>query len=147
MLSTTISQRIYNASYGRFRPNKRLPLVALVLPRRLAPVLPTTYSPRSLPLTKAYTMCKHLGSPYHTFVHCKSFAPAAPRGARTSIAVSFSGLPLSWPLPIAGLVVRYTTNSLIGRRLILRLEFEQELYCRASCLSGITLSFPRLSLT
>ncbi len=123
-LTLTISQKIYLTSYGRFRPNTRLPLVALVLPRRLAPVLPTTYSPRCLLLAKAYTMCTHWGFPYHTFVHCKSFAPAAPRRARTSASVSFSGLPLSWPLPIDGLVVRYTANSLIGLQLILRLEFQ-----------------------
>ena len=71
-------------------------------------------------------MLEHLGFPYHTCVHCKGFAPAAPRGAGTSISVSLSGLPLSWPVPIAGLVVHYTTNYLIGRRLILRLEFGEK---------------------
>ena len=74
-------------------------------------------------MAKAQAMLEHLGSPYHTCVHCKGFAPAAPRRAGTSISVSLSGLPLSWPVPIFGLVVRYTANSLIGRRLILRLEF------------------------
>ena len=64
-------------------------------------------------------MYEHLGSPYHTFVHCKGFAPAAPRGARTIISVSFSGLPLSGPLRIVGLVGLYPANSLIRRRLIL----------------------------
>ncbi len=121
--------------------------MALVLPRRLAPVLPTTYSPRYLLLKKACTVCKHLGSPYHTFVHCKIFAPAAPRRARTSISVSFSELPLSRLLPIIGLVVLYTANCLIGRQLILGHEFGKKLFSRASFLSGITLSFPRLSLT
>ncbi len=51
--SLTISQKIYTTSYGRFRPNIRSPLAALVLPRRLAPVLPTAYSPRYLLLAKA----------------------------------------------------------------------------------------------
>ncbi len=68
-------------------------------------------------------MHEHVGSPYHTFVHCKGFAAAAPRRAGTSISVSLSGLPLSWPVPITGLVGRYPTNYLIGRRPILRLEF------------------------
>lgn len=66
---------------------------------------------------------EHVGSPYHTFVHCKGFAPAAPRRAGTSISVSLSGLPLSWPVPIIGLVGRYPTNDLIDRRLILKREF------------------------
>ncbi len=68
-------------------------------------------------------MYKHLGYPYHTFVYCKGFAPAAPRRARASISVPFSGLPLSGPLLIEGLVGRYLTNNLISRRLILRHHF------------------------
>src|SRR3989344_4023145 len=103
----------------------RLPLVALGLPRRLAPVLPTTYSPRYLLLAKADVKHQHLGFPYHTFVQCKVYAPAAPRRARTSISVSFSGLPLSRPVRIFGLVGRYPANYLIRRRLILRLEFKR----------------------
>ncbi len=100
------------------------PLVALVLPRRLAPVFPTTYSPRFLLLAKAHVKHEHFGSPYHTFVHCRGFAPAAPRRARASISVPFSGLPLSGPLPIFGLVGHYPTNSLIDRRPILRQIFQ-----------------------
>ncbi len=71
-------------------------------------------------------MYKHFGSPYHTFVHCKGFAPAAPRRAGTSISVSLSGLPLSRPLWIIGLVGHYPANSLIHRRLILRHEFKRK---------------------
>jgi hypothetical protein len=102
------------------------PLVALVLPRLLAPVFPTTYSPRFLPLKKAHAKHEHLEFPYHTCVHCRVFAPAAPRRARSSISVTFSGLPLSRPVRIVGLVVRYTTNSLIRRRLILKREFQEK---------------------
>ena len=94
--------------------------MALVLPRLLAPVFPTTYSLRYLLLTKAYTMYRHSGSPYRTFVQCKGFAPAAPRRARVSVSVPFSGLPLSWPLLIFGLVSHYLTNNLISRRPILK---------------------------
>ncbi len=61
----------------------------------------------------------HSKSPYHTFVHCKGFATAAPRRARTLISVSFSGLPLSRPVWINGLVGIYPANYLIHRRLIL----------------------------
>jgi hypothetical protein len=100
--------------------------VALVLPRRLAPVLPTTYSPKDLTLAKAHAKHEHFGFPYHTFVHCKGFAPAAPRRARTCISVSFSGQPLSRPLRILGLVGHYPTNSLIRRQLILRHEFQRK---------------------
>ncbi len=121
--------------------------MALVLPRRLAPVLPTTYSPSYLHLAKAHTMYEHWGFPYHTCVHCKGFAPAAPRRAGTSISVSLSGLPLSWPVRVSGLVVRYTANYLIRRRPILWHEFERTNYSKSCSLSGVTHSFPWLSLT
>ena len=121
--------------------------MALVLPRRLAPVLPTTYSPSYLHLKKAHAVHEHGGSPYHTCVHCKGFAPAAPRRAGTSISVSLSGLPLSWPVRIFGLVVRYTANNLIRRRPILRHEFRKTHHSRSYLLSSIIDSFPSLSLT
>src|SRR3989344_1243236 len=98
----------------------RLPLVARVLPRRLAPVLPTTYSPRYLLLAKAQAVPEHSEFPCHACAHCKVFATAAPRRARVSVSVPFSRLPLSRPPPIIGLVVLYTANNLIGRQLTLR---------------------------
>ena len=94
--------------------------MAPVLPRRLAPVLPTTYSWNFLHSKKAFAVRKHVEFPYHACAHCKGFASAAPRRARTLVSVSFSGLPLSRPLQIFGLVVPYTTNSLICCQLILR---------------------------
>src|SRR3989338_9017808 len=97
-----------------------MPLVAQVLPRRLAPVLPTTYSPSYLHLAKAHAMHEHWEFPYRTCVHCKVFAPAAPRRAGVSVSVPLSRLPLSRPVPIVALVGRYPTNKLIGRQLILR---------------------------
>ena len=121
--------------------------MALGLPRRLAPVLPTTYSPRFLHLAKAHAEHEHSGFPYRTCVHCRVFAAAAPRRARTRVSVSFSGLPLSRPLPISGLVVLYTTNSLIGRQLILRRCLSAKGHSSMYTVSGVTLSFPRLSLT
>ncbi len=80
------------------------------LPRRLAPVLPTTYSPSDLDLAKAYLKGKHSESPCHAFAHCKGFAPAASLRTRTLRSVSFSGLGLSSPILISGLVGRYPTN-------------------------------------
>ena len=53
-------------------------------------------------------------------MHCKVSVTAAPRRARSLVSVSFSGLPLSWPVLIKGLVVHYTTNCLISRSPILR---------------------------
>ncbi len=122
-----------------------LPLVALVLPRLLAPVFPTTYSPRYLLLAKAYAIHKHLGFPYHTFVHCKGFAPAAPRRARVGVSVPFSGLPLSRPVLILGLVSRYLSNNLISRRLILGPCVSEKTHSSGNLLSSVSLSFPRLS--
>ncbi len=121
--------------------------MALVLPRRLAPVLPTTYSPSYLHLAKAHAMHEHEGSPYHTCVHCKGYAPAAPRRAGTSISVSLSGLPLSRPVRIVGLVVRYTANYLIRRHPILWHEFQSSIVSRFELLSGINHSFPWVSPT
>ncbi len=66
-------------------------------------------------LGKSFTEVKHLRFPYHTFVHCKVFSPAAPLRARASISVPFSGLGLSSPLLIIGLVSLYLTNYLISR--------------------------------
>ncbi len=119
--------------------------MALVLPRRLAPVFPTTYSPSNFDLAKAHTLYEHFEFPYHTFVHCKGFAPAAPRRAGTSISVSLSGLPLSRPVRILDLVGHYPTNNLIRRSLIMRLCISRTAPSRICSLWSITLRFPRLS--
>ena len=118
--------------------------MALVLPRRLAPVLPTTYSPSFLHLAKAYTLYRHSGYPYHAFAHCKVSVTAAPLRARTSISVSFLGLRLSSPLLIVGLVSLYLTNNLISRRLILGPYVSWKEHSSTNSLSNISLSFPRL---
>ena len=91
-----------------------------VLPRRLAPVLPNTYSASSLDSLKAEHKARHSELPRHAFAHCEGFAPAASRRTRALVSVPFSGLQLPLPLPIIGLVSRYLTNNLIGRSLILR---------------------------
>ena len=61
-----------------------------------------------------------MGSPRRDFSHCGGFAPAAPRRAWNLVSGSISGLLLSQPVPINGLVSHYLTNYLIGRRPILR---------------------------
>ncbi len=121
--------------------------MALVLPRRLAPVLPTTYSLSSLHLIKALSLIEHLEFPYHTFVHCKGSVPAASLRTRTNISVSFSGLRLSSPLLIIGLVSRYLTNSLISRQLILWPYVSKKEHSSIYLLLGISFSFPKLSPT
>ena len=68
----------------------------------------------------------HLKFPYHTFVHCKVFLTAAPRRARDLFSVPFSGLPLSRPVWILGLVGLYPANSLIHRRLMLKRTYSQK---------------------
>ncbi len=120
--------------------------MALVLPRLLAPVLPTTYSPRSLLSAKAYATHRHSESPYHTFMYCKGFALAILRRVRTLISVSSSGLPLSRPLLILGLVGHYPTNSLISRRLILRRNLWERVHSSIFLLSSISLSFSKVIL-
>ncbi len=91
-----------------------------MLPRRLAPVLPSSYSSSFLGLRKALTVLRHSGFPCRACAHCTVFAPAAPRRAWTCVSESISGLPLSGPVPVLGYVVLYTTYYLIGHRLILR---------------------------
>ena len=124
-LSLPISQKIYRTCYERFRPNNRDSRLGRwgyrggwhqSCPPLIRQAIYTWQKPNYV---------EHLGSPSHTFVHWKVFAPAAPRGAGTSISVSLSGLPLSWPVRIFGLVVHYTANYLIRRRPILRHEFKE----------------------
>ncbi len=96
-------------------------------------------------LDKSSPVGKHFGSPYHTFVYCKGFPPAAPLRARALFSVPFSRLPLSRPVLIFGLVSHYLANNLISRHPILRhRSFEEKYNSSINSLSGISLSFPRL---
>ena len=65
-------------------------------------------------------MHRHSEYPHHSFEHCEGFAPAAPRRAWGLVSVPISGLQLSLPVPIVGLVGYYPANNLIGRSPILR---------------------------
>ncbi len=125
-LSLPISQKINKTCYERFRPNNRDCHLGRWGYRggwhqSCPPLIRQAFYAWQKP-----NIVEHLGFPSHTCVHWKGFAPAAPRGAGTSISVSLSGLPLSWPVRILGLVVRYTANNLIRRQLILRHEFQEE---------------------
>src|SRR5665648_1052233 len=44
----------------------------------------------------------HSVSPYRSFLHCKGFAPAAPRRAWIRVSESISGLLLSQPVLVVG---------------------------------------------
>ena len=96
-------------------------------------------------LDKSLPNGKHLGFPYHACAHCKGFLAAAPLRARTRISVSFSGLGLSSPLLISGLVSRYLTNSLISRRLILQRCLLEKVHSSLNLLSRFNLTFARVS--
>ncbi len=122
-----------------------------MLPRRLAPVLPSPYSLSFLHLVKAHAVHAHLGFPRHAYAHCEGFATAALRRAWTFVSVSISRLPLSRPVRIKATVGRYPTVKLIHRRLILRRWTEyrsshfSDRHSSACRLWVIVLSFPRLS--
>ncbi len=75
---------------------------------------------RNITPNKSLSLDKHEGLPYHTFVHCRVFAPAAPLRARTLFSVFFWRSSLSRPLLIVDLVSHYLTNNLISRHPILR---------------------------
>ena len=120
-MSCQISRRTDQTGYGPFRPNKSDYHSGRRCYRggwhRSCPALANTCR---LHMWTANIICWHSVSPYRGFPHCKVFAPAAPRRAWAPVSVPISGLPLSWPVPVKGLVSHYLTNSLIGRSPILR---------------------------
>ncbi len=86
--------------------------------------------------------------PYRSCLHCRVFAPAAPRRAWIRVSESISGLLLPQPVLITGLTVRYTGNNLISRRPIQRpRKFQPQNHSSICDLSGIIPSFPGLSRT
>ena len=122
--------------------------MARVLPRRLPPVLPTTYSSCFLDKIKGYALHNHSGFPSHPCRNWKVFAPAASRRTCFHVSESISRLSLSWPLPVTGLWVLYTHNShdrsqsnpQAPELWLLKHSSIQQLW-------SISLSFPRLSST
>ena len=71
-------------------------------------------------LGKRFTEVNRSDSPHHAYAHCGVCAPAARRSARALVSVPFSGLMLSHPLQVIGLVGRYPANCLIRRSLIVK---------------------------
>jgi len=60
----------------------------------------------------------HAASLGQAFAHCRIFSTAASRRSLDSVSVPMLGIALSRPLPVIALVVHYTTNKLIGHRLL-----------------------------
>ncbi len=123
-LGLPISQKIFMTGYERFRPNNSGSHSWRWCYRGCWHQSCPPLIRRDIYSWQKPNIVEHSESPYHTFVHCKGFAPAAPRRARSSVSVTFSGLPLSRPLLIVGLVGHYPANNLISRRLILKHEFK-----------------------
>src|ERR1044071_955477 len=64
----------------------------------------------------------HAASLRQTFVHCAKFPTAASRRSLDRVSVPVWLIILSDQLPVLGLVGRYLTNYLMGRRLIPKRE-------------------------
>ncbi len=147
-LSCPISQIIYRTCYGRFRPNKiGSHLWRWCYRGGWHQSFPPLIRQAVLTWQKAHAKHEHSESPYHTFVHCKGFAPAAPRRAGTSISVSLSGFPLSRPVRISGLVGHYPTNYLIRRSLIMQPKFQEYFFPECipyEVLSSVFQGYPSL---
>ncbi len=99
---------------------------------------------------KGFAVRSHSESPRHAFAHCEGFAPAAPRRAWTHVSESISGLLLSQPVRIIGLLGNYPNNNLIRRSLILGRNLRRRPVWERGpsstpLLSGIIPSFPGLS--
>ena len=67
---------------------------------------------------KRFTEVNHSDSPHHASAQCGVCAPAACRSTRALVSVPFSGLMLSHPLRVIGMVGRYPAICLIRRSLI-----------------------------
>ena len=81
------------------------------------------YRPYSSPRKAVYNpkaFFPHAASLHQAFAHCARFLTAAARRRRDRVSVPVWGATLSRPLPVVGLVGRYPTNYLIGRRPILK---------------------------
>jgi hypothetical protein len=89
----------------------------------------------------------HSMSPYRSCLHCRVFAPAAPRRAWIRVSESISGLLLPQPVRITGTPVRYTGVNLIRRRPIQGRHLSTTKHSSISDPSGIIPSFPGLSRT
>ena len=87
----------------------------------------------SSPIKEVYdpkAFIPHAASLGQAFAHCPRFLAAASRRSRGRVSVPFWLVVLSDQLPVIGLVGRYPTNYLIGRRPLQ--------WCIAAFLGGIS---------
>ena len=77
--------------------------------------------------------------------HCPIFPTAASRRSLGRVSVPVWPVALSGRLPVAALVGHYPTNKLIGREHIPHRKNFPTPPMRGAFISGINLSFPRLS--
>lgn len=101
------------------------------------------------PATELYdpkAFITHAASLHQSFLHCAIFPTAASRRSLDRVPVPVWPFTLSGRLPIAGLVSRYLTNYLIGRRLLhRRIAALTTMSIDTVVLCGISLPFERLS--
>ena len=93
---------------------------------RLTGYSPINFSSRSTELYNPKAFFTHAAWLRQTFVHCARFPTAASRRSLDRVSVPVWLFILSDQLPVLALVVFYTANKLMGRRLIL----ERRLACR-----------------
>ncbi len=144
-LSPTISQKILQTGYGRFRPNKcgchswRW-CYRGCWHQSFPPLIRQDIYSWQKPM-------QYMGT-WDSLITLSCIVKVSrllhPVGG-VSVSVPFSGLPLSRPLLILGLVSRYLSNNLISRRLILRPDVSEKKHSSQNLLFSLSLSFPRLS--
>ena len=81
-----------------------------------------TYSSPSTELYNPKAFITHAASLRQAFAHCARFPTAASRRSLDRVSVPVWLIILSDQLPVFGLVGRYPTNYLMGRRLISRCQ-------------------------
>ena len=85
-------------------------------------ILANTYSSLPTELYNPKAFIAHAASLRQGFPHCARFPTAASRRSLDRVSVPVWLTILSDQLPVFGLVGRYPTNYLMGRRLILECE-------------------------
>ena len=85
-------------------------------------VFASPYSSLSTELYNPKAFIAHAASLRQAFAHCARFPTAASRRSLDRVSVPVWLFILSDQLPVLALVVFYTTNKLMGRRLILKHE-------------------------
>ena len=115
----------------------------------LTPRVPSGFFPEKQRFTTRRPSIPHAASLRQPFGHCAIFPTAATRRCLDRVSVPVWPTNLSVRLPVLGLVSRYLTNNLIGRRpLSGRHGFPNPLVIRPGdwiTPLGISQGFPRLS--